>query len=54
MMVAIQKKVNTHKRLRSTRDRRRKAELHRLVEEIPAFTYDDAIGYMQVLSSLIR
>ena len=52
MLVSVKRKVKVHKRRKAAADRRKQAELHRLVEAISPDTYDDAIGFLKVLASI--
>lgn len=51
MYVQVRRKVKVHKRRKSAADRRRKEEMHVLVEKLHPDMYYDAIGYLKVLTA---
>lgn len=49
MIVKVHRKVKVHKVPRTVAERRRKQELHRMVDALDARLYDDARSHLRTL-----
>lgn len=49
MIVKVHRRVKVHKVPRRVADRRRKQELHRMVDELDSKLYDDAKSHLRML-----
>ena len=52
MIVKVHRKVKVHKIPRTVADRRRKQELHRMVDVLDARLYDEAKSHLRILLAL--
>lgn len=52
MIVKVHRRVRVHKVPRRAADRRRRRELHRMVDELDARIYDDAKRHLRMLLAM--